>query len=92
LKHGWYLVVDTPCHLSIGAADKIIRAATPEPPDIIPFSLPASNAVMGKLFVKIGPTLNGVDERLKDMDVLGVDVQAISPSPRRAAIRHAHVL
>ena len=46
-----------------------------------PFSSPASNAVMGKLFAKIGPKLNGVDERLKDMDALGVDVQAISPSP-----------
>jgi aminocarboxymuconate-semialdehyde decarboxylase len=53
----------------------------PEPPDAFPFSSPASNAVMGKLFAKIGPKLNGVDERLKDMDALGVDVQAISPSP-----------
>lgn len=80
-QRGRHLVVDIHCHLSIGAADKIIRAAMPEPPNAFPFSSPASNAVTGKLFAKIGPKLNGVDERLKDMDALGVDVQAISPSP-----------
>ena len=80
-QRGRHLVVDIHCHLSIGAADEIIKEAIPEPPDPFPFSSPASNAVMGKLFVKIGPKLNGVDERLKDMDALGVDVQAISPSP-----------
>ncbi len=80
-QRGRHLVVDIHCHLSIGAADKIIRAALPETPIAFPFSSPASNAVTGKLFAKIGPKLNGVDERLKDMDALGVDVQAISPSP-----------
>ena len=80
-KRGRHLVVDIHCHLSVGAADRIIRAAIPSPPDGFQFSSPASNAVMGKLFAKIGPKLNGVEERLKDMDALGVDMQAISPSP-----------
>ena len=80
-KRGRHLVVDIHCHLSVGAADKIIRAAIPSPPDGFQFSSPASNAVMGKLFAKIGPKLNVVEERLKDMDALGVDMQAISPSP-----------
>ena len=80
-QRGRHLVVDIHCHLSIGAADKIIKEAIAEPPDPFPFFSPASNAVMGKLFGKIGPKLNGVAERLKDMDALGVDVQAISPSP-----------
>jgi aminocarboxymuconate-semialdehyde decarboxylase len=35
----------------------------------------------GKLFAEIGKKLNGVDDRIADMDRLGVDVQAISPSP-----------
>jgi len=80
-RRGRHLVVDIHCHLSIGAADKMIRAAMPSAPDAFPFSSPASNAVTGKLFASIGPKLNGVDLRLKDMDALGVDVQAISPSP-----------
>jgi aminocarboxymuconate-semialdehyde decarboxylase len=37
--------------------------------------------VTAKLFATIGPALNGVEQRLADMDRLGVDVQAISPSP-----------
>jgi aminocarboxymuconate-semialdehyde decarboxylase len=38
-------------------------------------------AVNSRLFASIGPKLNGVEQRLADMDALGVDVQAISPSP-----------
>lgn len=80
-QRGERLVVDIHCHLNIGAAEALIRAQMPEPPAALPFSSPASNAVNGKLFAAIGPKLNGVDERIVDMDRLGVDVQAISPSP-----------
>jgi len=80
-RRGKHLVVDIHCHLNIGAADALIRAQMPAPPAALPFSSPASDAVNGKLFAAIGPRLNGVDERIADMDLLGVDVQAISPSP-----------
>jgi aminocarboxymuconate-semialdehyde decarboxylase len=80
-RRGKHLVVDIHCHLSVAAADALLRSQIPDPPDPFPFSSPASNAVMGKLFATIGPKLNGVDERIADMDRLGVDVQAISPSP-----------
>ena len=78
---GQHLVVDIHCHLAIPAAEALIRAARPGFEFRMPFSSPASDVVTGALFARIGPTLNGVDQRLADMDRLGVDVQAISPSP-----------
>lgn len=78
---GKNLVVDIHCHLGVPAAEAQIRAAIPGFTFQMPFSSPASDAVTGKLFAKIGPVLNGVEQRLIDMDRLGVDVQAISPSP-----------
>jgi aminocarboxymuconate-semialdehyde decarboxylase len=80
-QRGEHLVVDIHCHLNIGAAETLIRSEIPDPPNPLAFSSPASNAVNGKLFAAIGPKLNGVDQRIADMDALGVDVQAISPSP-----------
>jgi aminocarboxymuconate-semialdehyde decarboxylase len=78
---GQHLVVDIHCHLAVPAAEAQIREAIPDFSFRMPFSSPASDAVTGKLFAAIGPTLNGVEERLIDMDRLGIDVQAISPSP-----------
>ena len=78
---GKHLVVDIHCHLGITAADTMLRAAMPNAPAALPFSSPASDQVNRALFASIGSRLNGIDERLADMDRLGVDVQAISPSP-----------
>ena len=80
-QRGKELVVDIHCHLNIAAADAMIRSEIVDPPNPLAFSSPASKAVNAKLFAAIGPKLNGVDQRIADMDVLGVDVQAISPSP-----------
>lgn len=80
-QRGQQLVVDIHCHLNIAAADALVRERMPDAPQVFGFSSPASNAVNGKLFAAIAPKLNGVDERIADMDRLGVDVQAISPSP-----------
>jgi len=78
---GEHLVVDIHCHLAVAKAEAQIREAIPGFAFQMPFSSADSNAVTGALFAKIGPTLNGVEQRLIDMDRLGVDVQAISPSP-----------
>jgi aminocarboxymuconate-semialdehyde decarboxylase len=81
---GQHLVVDIHCHLGIAAADTMLRAAMPDAPAALPFSSPASDKVNRALFASIGPRLNGIDERLADMDRLGVDVQvntAILPIP-----------
>ncbi len=78
---GQHLVVDIHYHLAVPAAEAQIREAIPGFAFQMPFSSPASDAVTAKLFATIGPALNGVEQRLADMDRLGVDVQAISPSP-----------
>jgi aminocarboxymuconate-semialdehyde decarboxylase len=80
-QRGKHLVVDLHCHLNVAAADALIRAEVENPPNPLAFMSPASMATNARLFATIGRQLNGIDERLEDMDRLGVDVQAISPSP-----------
>jgi aminocarboxymuconate-semialdehyde decarboxylase len=79
---GRHLVVDIHCHLGIPAADAIIREKFPgPPPGINDFTSAKSSEVNRAQFMAMGRTLNTLDQRLDDMDRLGIDVQAISPSP-----------
>jgi aminocarboxymuconate-semialdehyde decarboxylase len=79
---GRHLVVDIHCHLGIPAADGIVQARHPgPPPGINDFTSPSTTAVNRAQFATMGRTLNTLDTRLADMDRLGIDVQAISPSP-----------
>ena len=79
---GRHLVVDIHCHLGIPAADAIVQATYPgPPPGINDFTSAKTSEVNRAQFAAIGRTLNTVDTRLQDMDRLGIDVQAISPSP-----------
>ena len=78
---GQHLTVDIHAHLAVAAAEARIRQDIPDLPRGLPFSCPASDAVNGRMFAEIGPRLNGVAQRIEDMDRLGVDVQAISPNP-----------
>lgn len=80
-RRGKHLVVDIHCHLNVAAADVLIRSQIDSPPDPLAFTSPASKAVNAKLFAQIGGKLNGVDDRIADMDRLGIDIQAVSPSP-----------
>lgn len=80
-KKGRHLVVDIHAHLNVAAAEATLRQAMPKLPKGLPFSCPASDAVNARMFAQIGSRLNGVAERLADMDRLGVDVQALSPNP-----------
>lgn len=80
-QKGEHLVVDIHAHLNVAAAEDAIRAEMPDLPRGLPFSCPASDAVNARMFREIGPKLNGIAERLADMDRQGVDVQAISPNP-----------
>ena len=80
-QKGRHLVVDIHAHLNVAAAEASLRQAIPGLPQGLPFSCAASDAVNGRMFAAIGSKLNGVSERLADMDRLGVDVQAISPNP-----------
>jgi aminocarboxymuconate-semialdehyde decarboxylase len=78
---GKHLVVDIHCHLNVRAADERLRSEIPDPPNPLAFMSVDSMQTNGKLFAEIGKKLNGVEDRIADMDRLGVDVQAISPSP-----------
>lgn len=79
---GKHLVVDIHCHLGIPAAEAIIQAKHPGPsPGIGDFTSPKTMEVNRAQFATIGRTLNTLEQRLQDMDRLGIDVQAISPSP-----------
>lgn len=79
---GKHLVVDIHCHLGIPAADALVRERYPgPPPGINDFTSPKTMEVNRAQFAAIGRTLNTVDQRLADMDRLGIDIQALSPSP-----------
>ena len=79
---GKHLVVDIHCHLGIPAADAIVQAKYPgPPPGINDFTSARTSEVNRAQFAAIGRTLNTLDTRLVDMNRLGIDVQAISPSP-----------
>lgn len=79
---GRHLVVDIHCHFSIPAADAIVQARHPgPPPGLHDFTSPSTQAVNRTLFATIGGRLSSLPERLVDMDRLGIDVQALSPSP-----------
>lgn len=80
-RKGQHLVVDIHCHLNIPEADRLVRSHVEKVPDPLAFLSADSRAVNGRLFASLLPKLNGLDERLADMDRQGVDVQAISPSP-----------
>jgi aminocarboxymuconate-semialdehyde decarboxylase len=79
-RRGKSLVIDIHCHLNVPAADEFVR------PYVVQhafhaFTSDASEEVNREQFRRIGRTLNVIDERLAEMDRLGVDVQAISPVP-----------
>lgn len=80
-QRGKHLIVDIHCHLSIPAADAYIRSNIADVPNAFAFASDDTKQVNARVFPALAGKLNGVNERLIDMDFLGVDVQAISPSP-----------
>lgn len=81
-RRGKHLVVDIHCHLGTPAAEAIVRAAGVQPP---PGAFAVTSAVTREVnrrqMANVAERLNGIDQRLADMDRLGIDVQAISPPP-----------
>lgn len=80
-QRGKHLVVDIHCHLNVPTAEAYMRSQVSDMPNPFAFTSAATREVNAKVFPALAPKLNGVEERLSDMDRLGVDVQAISPSP-----------
>jgi aminocarboxymuconate-semialdehyde decarboxylase len=86
-RNGKSLVVDIHCHLNIPEADELMRPHLAGHLSLHSFSSPASDACNRQLFQRIGRKLNVIEERITDMDRLGIDVQAISPVPTHEALR-----
>ena len=74
-------VIDIHCHLNIPAANAYMEPYMGEGIALTRFSSPETDKVSAGLFQRIGKKLNVIDERLDEMDSLGIDIQAISPSP-----------
>lgn len=74
--------VDIHCHVMTPEAEEIAGPLfSPEKDPFVQFSGPASEAYNRQHFADIMPKITGVEERLRDMDRMGIDVQAISVAP-----------
>ena len=79
-----FRTIDTHCHLFVPAVEALIAAhpARIAEGQAIRLALgEPSMAVNEAMFQTLAPKFTDIDQRLRDMDAVGVDVQAISPSP-----------
>ena len=76
------LCVDIHCHVHHPAADEMVKhLLSPDREPSARFSNELSRATNRKQMENVWSCLTSVEQRLRDMDKMGVDVQAISPSP-----------
>src|ERR687887_458607 len=83
-KRGRSLTVDIHCHyMNTDVAAKVapLNPAQHEPMAI--YSNAASREVNAKQAQERGPKLTDIAVRLKDMDRMGIDIQAVSPAPHQ---------
>lgn len=74
--------VDIHCHALTPEAEALVRPSfTPDKEATYRFSSDASRAVNAAQSRDVAPKLTSVELRLGEMDRLGIDMQAISPSP-----------
>lgn len=75
-------VIDIHCHVMSLEAEELARPVfTPDKDPFFHFAGPASEAYNRNHFAEIVPKLTLPEQRLRDMDRMGVDVQAISIAP-----------
>lgn len=75
-------MIDIHCHVSTPALDELVRPVyTPERDPFTLYSGPQSARYNETHFSEIIPKLTDPDLRLRDMDAMGVDIQAISVAP-----------
>jgi aminocarboxymuconate-semialdehyde decarboxylase len=74
--------IDVHCHVHYPPADEMVKhVATPDREPATRFANELSRATNGKQMENVRVCLTSVEQRLRDMDKMGVDVQAISCSP-----------
>ena len=76
------LVVDLHCHCKTAAVEPLAAPHyAPEKEPMDRFSNDRTREVNRQQGARIAPQLSSVEQRIKDMDRMGVDVQAVSTSP-----------
>jgi aminocarboxymuconate-semialdehyde decarboxylase len=74
--------IDIHCHVMSLESEELVRPYfTPDKDPFFRYSGPSSDAYNQRHFSEIVPKLSLPEERLRDMDRMGVDIQAISVAP-----------
>jgi aminocarboxymuconate-semialdehyde decarboxylase len=81
-RKGRHLCVDVHCHVHYPPADEVVKGVhRPEQEPSARFSSELTRATNRQQMENVRVCLTSVEQRLRDMDKMGVDVQAISVSP-----------
>lgn len=79
---GDIVTIDIHCHVMTPECDELVRPVfTLDKDPFFRYSGPASEAYNNEHFAEIVPKLTLPEERLRDMDRMGIDIQAISVAP-----------
>jgi aminocarboxymuconate-semialdehyde decarboxylase len=74
--------IDIHCHVMSLESHELVRPInSPDRDPFFRYSAPSSDAVNHRLMERITPKLSMPEERLRDMDRMGIDIQAISVAP-----------
>src|SRR5262249_23280781 len=83
-RNGKTLTVVIHCHISTPECEPLARhLLSPEKEPFVFFANAETREVNQRLFATMAPKMTSPEERLKDMDRTGIDIQAISPSPNQ---------
>jgi aminocarboxymuconate-semialdehyde decarboxylase len=78
------LTVDIHCHIVTPEAEPLVRdLLTPDKDPFLRFSTAETQQINRQQFTALLPKLTNPEERLKDMDRMGIAIQAISPGPNQ---------
>ena len=78
------VAVDIHCHISTPEAEPLVRDLfTPEKEPFRRFATAETRQLTQQQFAALQPKLTDPQERLQDMDRMGIDIQAISPGPNQ---------
>ena len=82
-RDGRSKVIDIHCHFHAAAGDAVLRPYVAEaaPELLARVSSPASDAVNRTQMRQLAGKLTSIDQRISEMDALGIDIQVISPVP-----------
>jgi len=76
------LTVDIHCHIATPECQPLVRELfTPDKDPFTRFATAETQEINQRMFASVAPKLTSPEERLKDMDAMGIDIQVISPSP-----------